>query len=135
VSEPLLPLPVYPWPLTAERSMLLRRAKAELDLPFLIQPVEAVPGSPGRVIAFGGLPPFLCEVAMIRPENVDSYESVLAALRAVLTAPEGAAGFFDEGAYLSALVPGTREITDPVELQAHFDMEEYREIERAARAA
>lgn len=134
MSEPLIPLPVWPFPVSPEREMLIRAAKASLGLPYRIQHVKAEPGSPGRVLAFGELPPHLCEAALIRPDNVDNLESVTAALRAALTAPEGAGGFFDEAAYVAALLPGSREVTDPLELMQLDDMLEERAMRRAMAA-
>ncbi|UOE45908.1 hypothetical protein [Agromyces larvae] len=127
-----IPIPVHPWPLTPERLALLKQAKAAIDVPFKIVPVESVPGSPGNVLAFGELPPHLCSVALIRPENVDNPASVLAALRAVLTSADG---LFDEADYLAALLPGTREVTDPLELLALDDLLEERAMRREAVAA
>lgn len=106
----VVPLPVWPHGLTPERDLLLRRAKRELGLDFCILPCPAVPASPGRVLAFGSLPDFLCEAVLIRPENTERYESVLAALRFTLTAPAGTPGAFDEGDYVRALMPGAVEV-------------------------
>lgn len=97
-------VPVHPWPLTPERDALLRQAKASLDLDVLMRPVEAVPESPGRVLSFGGRPPFAHCYAPIRPENVDKVESIAGALRFCLTQPEGAP--FDEAAWFSEVMGG-----------------------------
>ncbi|WP_054681209.1 hypothetical protein [Microbacterium sp. No. 7] len=79
-----IPLPVHPWPLSAERLAILKAAKALIDTPIRVIPVEAAYGTPGRVLCLGDWPPFLCDFAPVRPENVDSIESVAAALRFVL---------------------------------------------------
>lgn len=106
----VLPLPTWPWPLAPERAALLRAAKAELNLDFKMIHVPAVPASPGRVLAWGELPPHLCEAVLIRPENTERYESVLRALHFTLTAPPGTPGSFDQGDYVKALLPGAVEI-------------------------
>lgn len=76
-----LPLPVWPWPMSAERMDLLRQAKARIDTPIRVVPVSAAYGSPGRILAFGVVPDFVCKVVPIRPVNVDNVDSIEAALR------------------------------------------------------
>jgi hypothetical protein len=84
MTEAPLVLPVFPWPLSPERDALLRAAKARIDTPIKIVPVEAMYGSPGRVLCFGALPPFLAKTLPISPQNVDSIDSIERALRAWL---------------------------------------------------
>jgi len=98
------PLPIWPHEMTPERDAMLRAAKAELDLPFKIVPSPAAPAGPARVLAFGAVPPFLCEFVYIRPENVDRYESVRGALHACLTAPAGHGGVITEEQWMSAVM-------------------------------
>lgn len=76
-----LPLPVYPWPLSDERMELLKQAKARIDTPIRVVPVEAAYGSPGRVLSFGATPPFICKSAPIAAQNVDNVDSIERALR------------------------------------------------------
>lgn len=95
------PLPIYPHTVTEAQLEMVKRAKLEIGAPFAVQPAPAVPGSPGRVLAFGEVPPFLSETVLIAPENVDRYESILGAMRYWLEAPEGAPGSIDEAAWLS----------------------------------
>lgn len=83
---------------------MVKRAKLEVGVSYAVQPAPAVLGSPGRILCFGEVPPFLCESVLIGPENVDRYESVLAALRFWLTAPEGAQGSITEAAWLSGVM-------------------------------
>lgn len=82
-----VPLAIYPYPLPPEIADITKRAFMSLDLPFAVQPVRAVPGEPGRILALGSLPPFVCDCAPVTdPTN---FESVRNAIRWVLTAPEG----------------------------------------------
>ncbi|WP_217182679.1 hypothetical protein [Streptomyces sp. AC495_CC817] len=60
---------------------LLKAAKARIDTPIRVIPVEGAYGSPGRILSFGSPPPFLAKVVPIRPENVDNVASIEAALR------------------------------------------------------
>lgn len=98
------PLPIWPHSVTPEQLELVKRAKLEVGVPYSVQPAPAVLGSPGRVLAFGEVPPFLCETVLIAPENVDRYESVLGAVRFWLTAQEGAEGSITEAMWLSGVM-------------------------------
>jgi len=102
VSNIMAPLPVHPWPISAERMALLREAKTQLDTDLKVLPVEAVPGSEGRILAFGEVPPFFSETVLIRPENTEKVESVMRALEFWLTAPEGTEGSFTSEMWLAA---------------------------------
>lgn len=76
-----VPLPCWPWPMPAERWELLKQAKARIDTHVRVVPVEAAYGSPGRIMSFGEVPDFWCKAVPLRPENVDSVDSIEAALR------------------------------------------------------
>ena len=104
MNADVFPVAVYPWPLSAERDALLRRAKAALNIQLKIFPTPAVPGSPGRVLAFGAVPPWFAESVLIAPENTGSEESVSNALSFLLTAPPGAPGSFTGEMWLSAVM-------------------------------
>lgn len=84
----LVPVPIYPWPMEPARLELLKQAKALLDLPYKIVPVEAVPGSPGRVLAWLR-PWWLCRYAPIKPLNAENVQSIAAALKFALEADSG----------------------------------------------
>lgn len=77
-----LPIPVHPWPMSLERLELLKAAKASLNSEIKIIPVESAPGSPGRVLCFGEMPPDYPAdgLAPIAPQNVDKVDSIAAAL-------------------------------------------------------
>ena len=55
----LLPLAI--WGGTHADLPALKRAKALLNLPYNVVPVQAVPGSPTRVLALRTTPPFMCD--------------------------------------------------------------------------
>jgi len=80
-------LPVHPYPLTDAQLDALKQAKAQLDaelgLDYKIQPVRAAIGVPLTILAFEELPPFLCDVALIKPGW--GVENVKNALKAVLS--------------------------------------------------
>lgn len=71
------PLPIYPSAPTGADLSLLKGAKVSLGIPFLIQPVDAVPGSPGRVIALRKRPDFICDYAFVPEPNEKSIEAAL----------------------------------------------------------
>lgn len=124
-----VPLSVYPWPIPPERDVLMRAAKAALDLDFQIEPVEALPGGPGAVLAFGEVPPFVAEVVLIRGENVGNPESVKGAMAAALS--PYSTPTFTEGDMLSMFLGvKVRELTDPFDLDNH---EHAFELQRALR--
>lgn len=66
----IVPWPIYAGNLDSNDWDRIKRAKAASGVDFQVRPVVAVPGSPGRVLAIGSAPPFLCEFA-----GVDSTES------------------------------------------------------------
>ena len=73
----ITPLPVYPNKPAGGDLELIRQAKANIQTDLLIQPVKAVPGSPGRILALRQRPNFICDYAFV--QNV-TLESVTAAL-------------------------------------------------------
>jgi len=73
----LRPLPVYPRKPQGQDLQLLKEAKALLQTSLLIQPVDAVPGSPGRILALRESPNFLCDHALVRNPTVESVKAAL----------------------------------------------------------
>ena len=71
------PLPMYPQVPTGNTLTALKTAKSLLDTKVLIQPVKAVPGSPGRVLAIGSKPNFLCDYAYVAEPTVESLTAAL----------------------------------------------------------
>lgn len=84
MNDPI-PLPVYPHKPTGETLELLKRAKKRLNLDVLVIPVDAVPGSPGRILALKESPSWLCDHALVKNPT---EESLAAALEWVLTGKE-----------------------------------------------
>lgn len=72
------PLPVYPQKPQEPILGMLRQAKAQLNISFKISPERAVPGSPGRVLAIGSKPDFICDYAYVANPTVESLTSALA---------------------------------------------------------
>jgi hypothetical protein len=72
------PLPVYPRKPVGAVLEALKQAKAKLPTGILITPENAVPGSPGRVLAIGEKPNFLCDYAYVKEPTVESLEQALA---------------------------------------------------------
>ena len=72
------PLPVYPRKPVGAVLEALKQAKSKLPTSLLISPENAVPGSPGRVLAIGEKPNFLCDYAYVKEPTVESLEQALA---------------------------------------------------------
>lgn len=76
----IVPLPCWPFPPKPEQVKAIKAAKDALckrdGLEFGLQLAPAVPGSPGRVMAFAP-PPFLCEAAIVRSLEVDRMAEYL----------------------------------------------------------
>ena len=125
----VIPLPIFPYPLTPERYALIGQALSTIALPYQLQPAPGVPGSPGRILCFGRPAPFYGESVVVRPENVDNVDSIRRALEFLLKAPAGTPGSFTEEMFMEAIFgPGTRVI-------AELDEFDLREEEEAARYA
>ncbi|MEV5068930.1 hypothetical protein MRBLMI12_000487 [Microbacterium sp. LMI12-1-1.1] len=99
-----MPLPIWPPDPSPERLALIKEAKLQLDTPIKIYPCPAVPGSPGRTLAFGEPPSHISESVIIRPENVDNVESIRRALDFLLHAPAGSPGAFTHELWLQAVM-------------------------------
>jgi hypothetical protein len=115
-----VPLAIFPYPLPPEITEVTKRAFMSLDLPFAVVPVPANPGEPGRILALGALPPFVCDCAPVA--DATNEDSVRNAIRWVLTAPQG-----DENGYMvldylkAAFGPETRELPpEEIEQKVRF---------------
>lgn len=98
------PLRLWPHDITEAQLAMIRQGKADMDVDFKILPSPAEPGGPGRVLAFGQIPPFFSESVVIGGDNVNRPESIRAAMEFALTAPAGAPGSFTEEAWLQAVM-------------------------------
>jgi len=74
----VFPLPVWPRKPTGSDLQIIKEAKTKLNTSVLIQPVDAVPGSPGIILALRERPNFICDHAFV--QNV-TLESVVSALK------------------------------------------------------
>lgn len=107
MSADPIPLPIFPWPMSPEREALVREAYNATGTHVSIIPCPAVPESPGRVLAFGQIPDFVCETVLIRAENVDNVDSIRRALDFTLhtpMVPGGTPGTFTHAMWLSAVM-------------------------------
>jgi hypothetical protein len=71
------PLPVYPRKPTGADLALFKAAKERLHSELLIQPVDAVPGSPTRIISLREKLPWIADHAYVANPTVDSVEAAL----------------------------------------------------------
>ncbi|MFZ2718554.1 MAG: hypothetical protein WAZ12_02045 [Candidatus Absconditicoccaceae bacterium] len=63
--------PLYLYSAKPHHLKALRDAKAQIDVDFLVQPLGAVNGVDGRVLAFSEHPGFLCESFLVAsPDDV-----------------------------------------------------------------
>lgn len=83
------PLPM--WPQKPQEPVLgmLKQAKASLNTSLLISPVKAVPGSPGRVLAVGSKPEFICDYAYVAVPSVESLTAALSWCLGLVDDPRG----------------------------------------------
>lgn len=105
----VIPLPVWPQKPEGQTLEMLKQAKQQLQTSLLISPERAAPGSPGRVLAIGSKPNFLCDYAYVAEPTV---ESLTAALSWCLGLKEDARGV-TIGRMLSEIMGGeVREVDD-----------------------
>ena len=102
------PLPIYPHKPVGGDLTLLKQAKAEIDTDILVQPVDAVPGSPGRVLALREKPTWICDHAYVANPT---KESIKAALEWVLELREDPRGATVIKTLKEIFGPETKEIT------------------------
>lgn len=74
----VIPLPVWPQKPEGQTLEMLKQAKQQLQTSLLISPERAAPGSPGRVLAIGSKPNFICEYAYVANPTVESLTQALA---------------------------------------------------------
>jgi hypothetical protein len=73
----VLPLPIYPSKPTGDDLAMLKEAKAKVGTGILVQPVRAVQGSPGRILALRERPGWICDYAYLPEPTVDSMKEAL----------------------------------------------------------
>jgi hypothetical protein len=64
-EETIVPLPIYPWEAVYAHLSVVRDAFVSLGLPVRVRPVEALPGSPGTILAIGATPDWPCDYAPV----------------------------------------------------------------------
>lgn len=104
-------LPIYaPQGLSAADWDAIKRAKASLDLPFLVTPVRAVCGSPGRILAIRAEPDWVdCEYAMVSDPQSSGLRQ---ALEWIYSDKEDKRAMNTLKILQKILGPGVREVTD-----------------------
>lgn len=102
----VIPIPIFPHERLADVELMevLKDSFIALGAPFQVTPVPAVPGSPGRILAWGTVAPWCQDQVVIRAENVRAAASIAAALGALLTAPEGDPRVFTQAQWLGAML-------------------------------
>lgn len=83
------PLPVYPDKPTGELLEMIKQAKSEIHADLLVQPVRAVLGSPGRILAIGQKPDWMCEYAYVEQPNPKSLKEALEWVLEIKEDPRG----------------------------------------------
>ena len=73
----IVPLPVYPHKPTGTDLEFLKEAKKALNVDILITPVDAVPGSPGRILALREPLPWLADHALVKNPTLESVTAAL----------------------------------------------------------
>lgn len=108
----IIPLQIYPWPVSDEQLGLVKEAKAGVHTDVKVLPTRAVPGLHARVLALGSLPPWVCDAAFVK--DCMNVESITAALDWLLNAPpESDRGFMVKD-YLEAMFgSGVEELPPP----------------------
>lgn len=73
----MIPLPIYPGLPSSEVMGMIKEAKAQVGTSALIKPVRAVKGSPGRILAIGEKPEWICEYAYVENPSTQSFKEAL----------------------------------------------------------
>ena len=73
----VMPIAVWPNKPVLHDMEMLKKAKANIKTDIKMIPVDAVPGSPGRILALRESPPFLCDHALVRNPTVESLTAAL----------------------------------------------------------
>lgn len=63
------PLAHWPQQLTEAQTNAIRAAKAQIQTEVKVLLTPATPGCPTRVLSLAGRPPFVCDVAIVRPHG------------------------------------------------------------------
>lgn len=85
----IIPLPVYPSKPEGELLEMIKQAKAMINVNTLIKPARALPGSPGRILAVGEKPEWICEYAYVKEPNVKSIKEAMEWILGITEDPRG----------------------------------------------
>jgi hypothetical protein len=85
----VMPLPVYPAKPEGRVLEMIKQAKAGINTSKLLQPVRAVHGSPGRILAIGEKPDWICEYAYVKEPNVKSLKEAMEWILGITEDPRG----------------------------------------------
>jgi hypothetical protein len=85
----VIPLPVYPVKPEGELLGMIKQAKAAIQTSTLLQPVRAVHGSPGRILAISEKPDWVCEYAYVERPNVKSLKEAMEWILGITEDPRG----------------------------------------------
>ena len=85
----MIPLPIYPGLPSSEVMGMIKEAKAQVGTNTLVKPVRAVKGSPGRILAIGEKPDWICEYAYIKEPSTQSFKEALEWILGIREDPRG----------------------------------------------
>ena len=85
----MIPLPIYPGLPSSEVMGMIKEAKAQVGTNTLIKPVRAVKGSPGRILAIGEKPEWICEYAYVENPSTQSFKEALEWILEIREDPRG----------------------------------------------
>ena len=85
----MIPLPIYPALPSSEVMGMIKEAKALVKTDALVKPVRAVNGSPGRILAIGEKPDWICEYAYIKEPSTQSFKEALEWILEIREDPRG----------------------------------------------
>ena len=85
----MIPLPMYPGLPKSEVMGMIKEAKAQIQTDALVKPVRAVIGSPGRILAIGEKPDWICEYAYVKEPSTQSFKEALEWILGIKEDPRG----------------------------------------------
>lgn len=85
----MIPLPVYPAKPDGELLQMIKDAKSLITTDIKVVPSRAVNGSPGRILAIGEKPDWVCEYAYVKEPNVKSLKEAMEWILGITEDPRG----------------------------------------------
>lgn len=68
---------------------MIKEAKGQINITTLVKPVKALPKSPGRVLAIGEKPDWICEYAYVKEPSTQSFKEALEWILGIREDPRG----------------------------------------------